>query len=55
MKFVKLFVIFMDLKYNINDQTKNGMMIKLLNIGGDNMKVDAYDGDNVSYDGMLKK
>lgn len=52
---VKLFVIFMDLKYSIIDQIKNGMMIKLLSIGGENMKVDAYDGDDVSYDGMLKK
>lgn len=42
----------MDLKYSINDQIKNGIMIKLLSIGGENMKVD---GDDVSYDVMLKK
>ncbi len=30
-------------------------MIKLLNIGGDNMKVDAYDGDESSYDVTLTK
>ena len=29
--------------------------MKLPSIGGDNMKSDAYDGDNSSYDRMLKE
>ena len=45
----------MDLKYSIIDQIKNGVMIKLLSIGGENMKVDAYDGDTSSYDGEILK
>lgn len=34
---------------------KNGIMTKLLNIGGDNMKVDAYDGDDSSGVDIVKE